>query len=149
MEAIAAASSLAGLISLARQCVNGAQSLKALFSNIASASKTVNAFIRDINELLKTLNDVEVLLTSLDQDVWIDAKGSNVTSLRIQLEDCLRDISRWLTTARDYRPASGRGAKGWFKRFWVAVNKDAVKDIREEMARRRAEVNTSLLVLTA
>ncbi|KAF2235147.1 hypothetical protein EV356DRAFT_566570 [Viridothelium virens] len=105
MEAIAAAASVAGLLSLVAQC--------------AIAHETT------------------------------EADGSlDIASLQIQLEDCLGDISSWIKTARDIRPSSSPGANSWFRRFWVAVNKESVSNIRQEISRRRIEISTSLLILS-
>lgn len=148
MEVIAAASSFAGIIGLAGQCVGGLENLKNLFENIAGASKTVDSFLRDINSLLRTLHDVEVLLDTVSKKNTAIEANAEVASLQIQLEDCSQDISNWLKTARDLRPSPGRGTKSWARKFWVAVNQESVRGIRQEINCRRVEINTSLLVLS-
>ncbi|KAI9694883.1 MAG: hypothetical protein M1822_000499 [Bathelium mastoideum] len=148
MEAIAAGASVVALISLAGQCVSGAESLKDLFSDVKSASKTVESFLRDINGLLKTLHDVENILDTISKEIQPDEPGADVASLKIQLEDCLRDVSHWIQTARELRMASKKGAKSWVASFWVTVNKKSVGSIQQEISRRRAEITTSLQVLS-
>ena len=149
MEVIAAASSFAGILGLAGQCVGGLENLKNLFENIAGASKTVDGFLRDINSLLRTLHDVEVLLNTVSKKSSADEADADVASLQIHLEDCSRDVSSWLKTARDLRPSPGRGTKSWARKFWVAVNNQSVSGIRQEINCRRTEINTSLLLLSA
>ncbi|KAL9092828.1 MAG: hypothetical protein Q9165_004246 [Trypethelium subeluteriae] len=148
MEAIAAVSSFAGIIGLAGQCVGGLETLKNLFESIAAASKTVDGFLRDINGLLRTLHDLELLLNTISKKASADEADADVASLQIQLEDCSRDISSWLKTARDLRPSPGRGTKSWARKFWVAVNQESVRGIRQEISCRRTEINTSLLLLS-
>ncbi|KAF2237823.1 hypothetical protein EV356DRAFT_359967 [Viridothelium virens] len=148
MEAIAAVSSFAGIIGLAGQCVGGLETLKNLFESIAAASKTVDGFLRDINGLLRTLHDVELLLDTISKKASADEADADVASLQIQLEDCSREISSWLKTARDLRPSPGRGTKSWARKFWVAVNQESVRGIRQEISCRRTEINTSLLLLS-
>ena len=149
MEAIAAASSIAGILGLAGQCVGGLEHLKELFENIASASKTVQNFLRDINSLLRTLHDVEVMLNAFPKESSPNEADANVASLQIQLEDCRRDVSDWLKTARDLRSSPcGRGAKSWARKFWIAVNQQSVSGIRQEISSRRIEINTCLVLLS-
>ena len=148
MEVIAAASSIAGIIGLTGQCVGGLENLKKLFENIAGASKTVENFLRDINSLLRTLHDVEVLLDTVSKKSSVDEAEVDVASLQIQLEDCSRDVASWLKTARDLRPSPSRGTKSWARKFWVAVNQESVRGIRQEIICRRVEINTSLLLLS-
>ncbi|KAI9709911.1 MAG: hypothetical protein M1820_002988 [Bogoriella megaspora] len=148
MEAIAVASSLAGIISLAGQCVNGAEHLKGLFDHIAGASKTVDYFLRDINSLIRTLHDVRILLETAADVSGTGEGDASVASLQIQLEDCQTDITGWLKIAKELRPTSGRGARSWARKFWVAANQNSVSGIRQEINCRRVEVGTSLLLVS-
>ena len=62
MEIVAAVSSVAGILSLTGQSIQGIITLKSFFSDISTASDTIDRFIRDVNGLLKVLYDVERLL---------------------------------------------------------------------------------------
>ena len=148
MEAIAVAASIAGLLSLAGQCVNGAETLKNLFAEVGATSKTIDAFLQDINSLLRTLHDVEELVEAMSRATEHTDSSLDAASLQIQLEDCLRSIASWLRTAKDIKPISGNGAKSWARRFWIAVNKESMSSIRKEISRRRIEISTSLLILS-
>lgn len=119
-----------------------------LYRDVASASKTAEAFLRDTNSLLGTLHDVQNLLRkarSAHPRVALDEV--HLTSLKLQLDDCNRDISSWLSVARKYRRHGSNGSKRWFKKFWIAINGDVVKNVRVEIHLRRAEIAVALAVL--
>ena len=143
METLAATASIAGILSLVGQSIEGLKKLKDFYSLLSSASRTVYRFLHDINTLLKTLQNIENLLS-----MWPpEKKDVNITSLSIQLEECSKNIGIWLETASRMRLATDKGGKAWFKRFWVAVNDDAVKDIKLEIDRHRHALNISLAVI--
>lgn len=143
MEVVAAASSIAGILCLVARTIDGASKLRDLFSNISQASSTVGRFLHDIDSLLQALQCAEDLVRDLPTDFC----GSQVTSLRIELQYCTKDVYRLLDIASSIRPISDVGAKGWFQRFWVAVNKSLLVDVREELERHKQAISLSLAVL--
>ena len=143
MDGVTAAASVAGILTLVGQSIQGIKMLREFFSDIGSASKTADVFLRDINGLLKVLQQVADLLAKTPED----HTESNVASLQIELEDCSNDVFGWLDTARKLRPGSGKGGKQWFKCFWLAVNKKSVQDIREEISRHQQAISLGLSVL--
>ncbi len=64
MKAVAAAASIAGILTLAAQSISGVQRLRQFSSNVASASKTAQRFVYDLDLLLQVLQDVKILLDS-------------------------------------------------------------------------------------
>lgn len=147
MEVLGAVSGVAGLASLTGQCITGLQALRKLYEDIAAASKTVEAFLRDIDSLLRSLHDVRALLDKINAQAAPVVDDVSTLSLKIQLEDCNADIGGWLETARSFRPSNGKGGRAWFRRFWLAVNKDCVGTVRTEMHQRRTEIALSLSTL--
>lgn len=143
MEAVAATAGVAGILTLVGQSIEGIINLRDFYSKLSSASRTVDRFIHDINALLHTLYGTESLLSKWPKD----QTDVSITSLHIQLEECSKDLSQWLATAQAMRPATSRGGKSWFKNFWNAVNKSAVKDIRADISRHRQAINTSLALI--
>ena len=107
MELLATGASIAGLLSLARQCVSGAQNLWKLYRDVASVSRTADDFLKDVNRLLRTLYDVQNLLQRIEGQSALKLDGVQLTTLRLQLEDCESDFSTWLSTAQRSRPPSG------------------------------------------
>ncbi len=143
MEIVAAASSVAGILCLVGQSIDGASKLRDFFSSISQASSTVSRFLHDIDSLLQALRSANEIVRELPTDF----SASRVTSLRIELQYCTKDVYHLLDVAKSIRPVSDVGAKGWFQRFWVAVNKSLLVDVREELERHKQAINLSLAVL--
>lgn len=143
MEAIAAASSVAGILSLLGQSIDGISKLRGLLLNVSGASRHVSLFLYDINCLLEALHEAKQLVDKLPEDF----KDSQITALQIQLDLCTTDVHRLLETAGSLRPASEVGAKAWIKKFWNAVNRDVLRNAREELERHRQAIELSLTVL--
>ena len=143
MEAVAAAASIAGIITLVFQSIDGLVKFKELFADASAASKTVDALNSDINSLIQTLEDAWHILEKIEaQKATI-----NFASLDIKLADCSQDISIWLSTAKLLRPTGEHGGKAWLKKFRLAVNKNAVQGVRNEISRHRQIISLSLSVL--
>ncbi|MCJ1393723.1 hypothetical protein MMC18_006599 [Xylographa bjoerkii] len=147
MEVLSAASSIAGILSIAGQSIDGIVKLKQLFSDISAASKTIGTFLQHINSLLHVLNDVEALLSQLDTQVYSGTINISTTSLQIELEDCLKDVFTWLRVAGSLRPPSDLGARVWFKKVWVAINQNSVKGIREDIGRHKQALQVNLALI--
>ena len=146
MEALAAASSVAGLLSLTGQCISGAQNLRSLCQDITSASKTVAKFAKDVNNLLRTLEDVRPLLERIElHPSLVDQIGLN--SLNMQVEGCFDEIGSWLHDVQSTKPTGGKGTRAWFRKFWVAVDKQSTKNVRADLQRRRTEILVALSTL--
>lgn len=144
MEGLAAASSITGILSLAGQTLDGILKLHDFFSAVAGASKTLDRFLRDINLLVKTIEEVKLLLGRFEVGLGGDLK---VAALEIQLQDCEKDVHGWLAIAREHHPGFSSGTKKGFKKFWVAVNKGLVSGIESEIRGHRHSLVASLSVL--
>ena len=147
MDILSVASSIAGILSIAGQSIDGIVKLKQLFSDISFASKTVETFLRDINSLLHVLNDVETLLSQLDTRIYSGAIEVSTASLQIELEDCLKDVFIWLRLAEGLRPPSDLGARVWLKKVWVAINQNSIKGIREDIGRHKQALQINLALI--
>ncbi|MCJ1377882.1 hypothetical protein MMC17_000978 [Xylographa soralifera] len=147
MDVLSVASSIAGILSIVGQSIDGIVKLKQLFCDISSASKTIGTFLRDINSLLHVLNDVETLLSQLDARIYSGAVDVSTASLQIELEDCLKDIFTWLRVADGLRPPSDLGARVWFQKVWVAINQNSVKGIREDIGRHKQALQVNLALI--
>lgn len=143
MEAVAAAASIAGIITLVFQSIDGLQKFKELFSDASSASRTISRLLDDINSLIQVLEEVREIVEQFEAQ----KKEKNFASLDIKLADCSRDIQIWLSTARILRPSAEHGGRAWLKKFRLAVNKDAIQTIRDEISRHRQIICLSLSVL--
>jgi hypothetical protein len=72
MEGVAAASSIAGIVSLTRQTIEGILKLHEFFQDIASASRTLERFLSDINLLIKAIEDIRPLLSGISVSLNAD-----------------------------------------------------------------------------
>ena len=147
MDVLSAASSIAGILSIAGQSIDGVIKLKQLFSDIAAASKTIESFLRDLNSLLQVLNDVEALLSQLDARRCNGEIEISTASLQIELEDCFKDVVTWLRVAGDLRPPSDLGARVWLKKVWIAFNQNSVKGIRDDIGRHKQALQINLALM--
>ncbi|MCJ1402149.1 hypothetical protein MMC11_005368 [Xylographa trunciseda] len=147
MDLLSVTSSIAGILSIAGQSIDGIVKLKQLFSDISAASKTIGTFLRDINSLLHVLHDVEALLFQLDIRTYSGAIDISTASLQIELEDCLKDVFAWLRTARSLRPPSDLGTRAWLQKVWVAINQNSVKGIREDIGRHKQALQVNLALI--
>lgn len=143
MEAVAAAASIAGIITLVFQSIDGLFKFKELFSDTSAASKTVSRLLNDINSLIQVLENVKDVL----EQFHMQKKDKNFASLDVKLMDCSKDVQFWLATARILRPSSEQGGRAWLKKFRLAANKDAIRTIRDDIGRHRQIICLSLAVL--
>ena len=146
MEAVAAASSVAGIVSLAGQALNGIVKLRRFFVDAASAVKTIDRFLRDLNGLIQTLEDVGVIVGKLENAPNFDSQ-SILSSLEIQLEDCSKDVYNWVRIASEQHPKFAVGTKATFKKFLVAINKDNITDIFKEVAAHQDNITLKLSII--
>ena len=147
MEGLSVASSIAGLLSLTGQTLDGVVKLHGFFKDVSSASRTVERFLLSINQLMKLMADVETTLQAISDCPTYSGEDFKVAALAIQLEDCSKNVFRWLQLARDHHPGFSTGSKATFRRFWIAVNKGQVRDILYEIKEHRHGILASLSVL--
>jgi hypothetical protein len=146
MEAIAAVSNVASIISLAVNAVNGTIRLRGFFKDYASASKSVDRFLCELNSLIHTLEGVTDIVLKLDNMSSFEEKAI-LLSLEGQLRDCEKDVYGWVRIGSEYRPRSVSGSKAMFKKFLVAVNKERITDIFRDIASHKANISLKLSML--
>ena len=142
MEAIAAAASIAGIITLAAQAIEGLQTLHSFFADISTASKIVSRLLSDINSLITVLHNIDGVLHQVERQ----RKNQNFAQLDIKVEDCSKDVKGWLKTAKELRSGGERGGRAWVRRARLAVKSEVVGRIREEIGRHRQALCLSLAV---
>jgi hypothetical protein len=147
MEGLAAATSVAGVLSLAGSTIDGIVKLHEFFKDVSTASKTVERFLQSINSLIKLMEDVKTLLESVAERQTLPSMDIKIAALQIQLEDCSKDVYSWLNLAREHHPGFSTGSRAGFKKFWVAVNKSGVRGIAEDIREHKHGIVASLSVL--
>ena len=142
MEAVAAAASIAGIVTVVGQSIDGLIKFSDFFSDLSSAPKTITQLLDDINSLIQVLRNIGDLLEQAEAR----RPDQNFALLDVKLEDCAKDVQVWLATARVLRPASNSGGKAWLKKFRLAVNNTAIQTIREEIGKHNQTLCLSLAV---
>ena len=145
MEVVAAAASVAGILSLVGESLDGTRKLRDFFSDVLSAPTTVSSCLRDIDSLRQVIQSIKDLVEKLPPDFTNEPVV--MVAIQIQLKDCTADVSHWLKTAKALRPASDAGKKSWMKKLWVALNIKSVNEIRRELERHRQALTLSLSIL--
>ena len=148
MEAVAAASSVAGIVAIAGQALEGIIKLRGLFKDCASSSKAIDRFLRDLNSLIQTLEDMRWIVTAIEGAILgcLDCKPI-LSSLQIQLEDCSKDVYDWLRMASEQHPKFASGSKATFKRFLVAANKESIEGILKEIESHKGNIRLKLSII--
>lgn len=147
MEAVGAAASVAGLLSLAGQAITGIIKLRAFVKDIAAAPKIVNAFMKEVDSFEGSLAQVRQLLEQLQSKQHNAAKHLDLDVLQNQLTSCAEDIEQWLVTARLVDPGTEKGAKAFIRKLRVAVDKDGFSEFHDQIARLQRWLGISLSVL--
>lgn len=142
MEAVAAAASIAGILTVVGQSIDGLTKFGDFFSDISSASKTISRLLKDINSLIQVLEYISDVL----ERARAQKQRQNFASLDIKIGDCAKDVQTWLATARLLRPGSDSGGKAWLRKFRLAVNNTAIQTIRDEIGRHNQTLCLSLAV---
>jgi hypothetical protein len=143
MEVVSTISSVAGIASLVSQSLHGLNNLYNLFKDCRDASKTAERFLNEIIKLKETLEEVEKLVERI-RHVCSDPAISTLASLTIHLEDCGKDVARWLITARQHPTSGDSTAKNAFKKFLLGIKIKSVKDIFHEISWHRDSLALSL-----
>lgn len=143
MEVVAAIASVAGILSLLGESLDGTRKLRDFFSDFSSASTTIAKILHDIQSLDRAISNIKNLVKKLP----LDFKGTLHGSLQVQLEDYMKDVCRWLNTAKMLSPASATGMKLWLKKLRIAVNIKSVNEIKLELGRHQQAFNLSLSIL--
>jgi hypothetical protein len=145
MEVVAAVSSVAGIASLVGQSLQGLSHLYNLFKDCREASKTAESFLNEVTKLKDTLEEVQKLVDNL-QHVCSGPASSTLASLTIHLEDCGKDVVRWLIAAQKASISESSTAKKAFKRFLLGIKIKSIKDIFQDISHHR---HSLALILSA
>ena len=161
MEAVGAASSIAGILSLAGQTIEGIIKLRGFVKDVKSSPKIVNTFLRDVESFQDSLSQTQQLISQLPDprpatftppDVICEPPNAIIPnqaleSLNWRLGECAKDVDEWLRVANKLNPGSATGAEAFFKKLRVAVNKDGFSEFHSQIARHQRGLGISLSVI--
>ncbi|KAH8659379.1 hypothetical protein BGZ60DRAFT_415138 [Tricladium varicosporioides] len=142
MEVVSAVASIAGIAGFAGQAIGGLSKLSNFFEDCRNVSKTADRFLRDVSALGKALKDVETFLAQA-QTLSGAFHSTDLASLNINVEDCSKDVQRWVKEAEGLVFSLG-SSKSWFKKFLAAVRKQSIRDIFDEIGNHRSSIMLSL-----
>ncbi|KAB5566983.1 hypothetical protein GE09DRAFT_1219230 [Coniochaeta sp. 2T2.1] len=149
MEAVGAAASIAGLLGLVGQSIDGLVKLRRFFIFAKDAPAKLKELIEDIAALRDTLDQTQKVLKGLQDDYLYP------THLHRELLDeliasvtlCERDVTAWDKNARDSNTGTWKGVKAFFRKAKLAADKDWFDELREKIAGHQRRVSLSLSVL--
>jgi hypothetical protein len=147
MEAIAAISSIAGILSLTGQAVNGIILLRGFFQSCSSESYSIEKFLKRLSDLIQILEHTRDLITKIRTAPSKIVPESILASLQIQLDDCNKDVYRWLAMAKACLPASNTGTKAAFEKFLVALERQIITDIYVDISAHKDNIMAKLSVI--
>jgi hypothetical protein len=147
MEALGAASSVAGILSLVGQSIDGIIKLRGFVKDVKNASKTLDNFLRDVDSFQGSLSQIQQLLVQLPKEQSIVTAQLDLQSLNWQLKTCRDDIKEWLHLANSLDLGSSGRIETFFKKLRVAVNKDGFSEFHRQIGRHQRGLNISLSVL--
>ena len=149
MEVLAIGASIAGLLSLAAQCITRVEEVHKIHSDLSQYSVSANSFIKAVNGLLKTLHDVEVLMKAIERHPTINHQHVPLTSLQSHLNDCNANLGSWIRRIRECRTkymfVSSKVKS--FDYFWRTINKDSIEHELRELEQRQIEISVSLNIV--
>ena len=141
------ASSVAGILSLVGQSIDGIIKLRGFVKDVKNSQTTVNSFVRDVDSFEGSLWQIEKLIVQLPQEQPVVKEQIDLETLQWQLQGCQSDIKRWLDVANHLEPGSSRNAEAFFKKLRIAVNKDGFSEFHSQIARHQLGLNISLSIL--
>lgn len=150
MEVIGSLSAILGIVGIAGQALNGAIKLRGFFEDYSEASANIEKFIRGLNSLIQVISDVNSILEKLSDANSKSVPGFEValTSLKIQLEDCSKDLERLLILARESYPDHAL-AKGEIvlRKISVAVKRKKLQQLFPEIESHKSSISLKLSVI--
>lgn len=139
--------SVAGILGLVAQSINGIELLRQFVQNVRYATDTLSVFLERINEFQESLSQVQGLLVKLSAIQPNDTEARALQVLRSRVENCMLDIEKWLGSAANMDPGSSRGIESFFKKIRIARNKDGMGDFHIQVVTHQTALGMSLSVL--
>jgi hypothetical protein len=98
MEAVAAAASNAGILSLTPQGIQAINTLRSFYKHCTD--EVGKAFLYELGVSARLLADTKYLCNKIDQTDSKFKSELRLASLRLQIEDCTADLELWLNVAK-------------------------------------------------
>lgn len=145
MDVLSAVSSIAGLIALTGQILDGIVKLQGIFSSFKDAPRTISRFLSAPKSLLSTVQDLKDIVHKLESASTLIAK-SILQSLQVQSEDCSHDVCQWAKVAANATSTKG-SIDTVYKRFLIVLKKESFDGIFKEIASHKDNISIKLSVI--
>jgi hypothetical protein len=145
MEALGVAASIAGILSLVSQSIEGLIKIRRVVKCVKGATRTLNSFLDDVNTFEGSLAQVRGLLTQLPNDQ--PSLTADLDGLRQQLESCSEDIDKWIQFAAQIDPKASKGLEAFLTQLRVVVNKDGFIEFHSRIAKHQRALGISLSII--
>jgi hypothetical protein len=93
-----------------------------------------------VKDLVQKLEDNAITETKL-------VSKSVLASLRIQIDDCSKDVYIWIEEASLCHPGFSSGNKASFKKFLVALENRQITDIYQDISNHKENIVAKLTVV--
>lgn len=147
METLGAAGSIAGILSLVGQSINGIVKLRVFIKDTKSASKTVDSFLHDVDSFEGSLIHIQEILLRLSRNGPTLVPESGLETLKWQLEACWSDVQEWNSYAQSFKGRLSKGLTLFFNQLRVAANKDGFNEFHSRIAKHQKGLAISLSTL--
>ena len=146
MDPVSAAASIVGILGFAGTALNAIRNLKD-FCHEFSQDATKD-FLHDLEVTAKVLTDVQVLFERAkwaNQTVHTEYRAE---ALSIQVDDCSRDLTKWLGIALRIKKERAGGKPSFkmqfFNSFLTALSKSSRTSARKRLHWHQENINTTL-----
>ena len=151
MEAVAAISSIAGIISLTIQGLQLIERLRTFCTDL-DATET-GLFVKDLTASARILVDVkELCQQKQDAQNLAPMGGFRLASLHLQVEECTTDLEGWLALSQrfdgaDVREQEKSKRRKWARMYMEVVTKNARGDLRKRFRSHEENMKIALSML--
>lgn len=141
MEAVSAAASVAGLLSVAGHVINGLVKLNAFIQDFKEADARAQRLTLEAQLLSQTIIDFKSLLNTLDEKALDESRVlwvQHFATFSSRLEDCVQDLDTW---TESYRPGDGPSSKR--QKLIEEISSKRSREISEmesKLARHRSQI---------
>ena len=143
MDAVAAAASIAGILSLTLQGIQAINTLRSFYNHCTD--EAAQDFIHELGVSGRILTDVKHLCEKIKQTDGRFRNEIRLASLQVQIEDCTADLQLWLRTARKIDQRTNRLNEN---KFFKKVESTSIFPRRQIVTLINAVYKTSMMVVT-
>jgi hypothetical protein len=148
MEVVAAASSIAGILSLTIQCLQLISGLETFCQGFGK--KAAKAFLLDLKTSASVLNDVQELCERIGNAENSPIGRARMKLLHAHLADCANDLESWLNLTHRLQMSEinrCHTVKELFGRFMRAINTSAQMEVKDRFRYHQENIKMSLAMI--